>query len=307
MKNIRLKFVRVIVPFFISAGLLVFLLQKVDISKSIKIIKQADFSIIFVVLLISAVGNFFVNSYRWKLILKYFKCDLKWSEALFIQIGSDPVISILPLKTGELSRVVYLKKRKELSYPKSGLSILCEYILNFLVLIVSMLIGLGGYILFFDSASVACLSEKNIFCFSINLLVGKNTYNKIRDKLFRPSLKYFGQIKPVFKNFRIILLSGVFLLSELWGVFLLTQALHFQVPFYSVLLFLPMVILISSLPISIQGMGVREASILFLFAGFAPQEKLLSLSFLYFVVGYLCPMVVGACFTGIYLNRVVKE
>lgn len=146
MKNIRLKFVRVIVPFFISAGLLVFLLQKVDISKSIKIIKQADFSIIFVVLLISAVGNFFVNSYRWKLILKYFKCDLKWSEALFIQVASDPLVDILPLRIGELSRVVYLKRKRQIPSLSSILSIVCEYILNFIILIISIVVGAGIYI-----------------------------------------------------------------------------------------------------------------------------------------------------------------
>jgi len=88
-----------------------------------------------------------------------------------VKMGSDSLTSILPLKTGEFSRIVYLKREKGVSYYRSTVSIMAEYVLNILALLFCLFLGI---IVYFIQKQVyySILSHKySLFKFSVILFI----------------------------------------------------------------------------------------------------------------------------------------
>ncbi|MBL7197400.1 MAG: flippase-like domain-containing protein [Candidatus Omnitrophica bacterium] len=291
------KYIRFGFILIITIGILIYLFQKIPFANVLNLIKEANFKIILLTLGISFINNFLVSAHRWKAILKHLGCPISLKDLLLIKIGSNPIISILPLKTGEFFRPLYLKRLRGISYSKSAFSILSEYTLNILALTFPIFIGIIIY-----------LSQNNIF----NLNLSKTTgimflylsFLPVKHSdyyaLFKIHLK---QLKGLFKNKIILLYTSLFVFGELLNVYLLSKALHSPLPLYAILIFIPIVILISGLPITILGLGTRETAILFFLSKFAPPQTLLSLGILYSFVEHLFPMIIGVSLSGLFLNR----
>lgn len=79
--------------------------------------------------------------------------------------------------------------------------------------------------------------------------------------------------------------------------FLISQALNLSVPFRFFFLFVPLISVISMLPISIAGLGLREGSAVYLFTKVGMDSAgALSLSLLWFAVTALCSGLGGVVF-----------
>ena len=68
------------------------------------------------------------------------------------------------------------------------------------------------------------------------------------------------------------------------SVFILSRGLSLHIPFLSLLIFMPIIILVSSLPLSISGIGLREGAFIFLLGSTGiPAEKCITLSLVWFL------------------------
>jgi len=140
------EYIRFAFTLIITTAILTYLFQEIPFANVLNLIKEANFKIILLALGISFVNNFLVSAHRWKAILKHLGCPISLKDSLLIKIGSDPIISILPWKTGEFFRLLYLKRFRGISYSKSAFSIISEYTLNILALAFPILIGLIIYL-----------------------------------------------------------------------------------------------------------------------------------------------------------------
>jgi hypothetical protein len=94
---------------------------------------------------------------------------------------------------------------------------------------------------------------------------------------------------------------------ELITVYLVSIALSMPIPFYKILIFMPIIILIANIPITILGLGIREAAILFFFAEYGLKQQLLSLGILCSFIEYIFPAIIGASLTGYLLTEVFSK
>jgi len=68
------------------------------------------------------------------------------------------------------------------------------------------------------------------------------------------------------------------------SVYVLSQGLSLNIPFMSVLIFLPIIVLFSVLPVTISGIGLREGAFVFLFGTIGvPADMAMSLSIVWFL------------------------
>ena len=89
---------------------------------------------------------------------------------------------------------------------------------------------------------------------------------------------------------RAFIYSIVVQLLGILSVYIIARGLSLDAPFLLLLIFLPIIILISSLPISISGLGLREGSFIILLGSIRiPAEKSLTLS----IIWYLSVFVAG--------------
>ena len=80
-------------------------------------------------------------------------------------------------------------------------------------------------------------------------------------------------------------------------VFLNTRALALDVPFAAIAVFVPLVSLAGMVPVSVNGLGVREALYILLFGRIGvPAETAVSLALLYLAVTFLASLPGGLAY-----------
>ena len=108
--------------------------------------------------------------------------------------------------------------------------------------------------------------------------------------------------------------QGIFLIPyslflkgfELVDYFLIFKALDLDIPLKSLLMFAPLAMLISEIPITFLGLGSREAAIVFFFSSFGSLEKLLAAGILISFSEYILPNVLSLLFLKPFLDRMTK-
>ncbi|MCF7916151.1 MAG: flippase-like domain-containing protein [Candidatus Omnitrophica bacterium] len=291
--------IKAIILLIITVVIFVVLFRNIPFVEVATAIEKADFRVILLVLFVSILNGLLISSFRWKLILDKMGLNLSLKELLFIKLGSEPVISVMPFKVGEISRVLYLNRRKDMPADKIAFSIFAEYLLNLLTLF--FFIFLGAIYWIFQKVNLNL--KDNLFIFSLIVKV-PSFKNKLIDKL----KKYFQILcrnKEVFLDKKILFFTFLSWIIELVGVYIISKAIGVEIPFFVILTYLPGVILLSSLPISFLGLGVREGAMVFLFLKYAPSEKILALSILYSFSEHILPVFLGLSLTYLFLNRIV--
>ncbi len=294
----------------VPIGIFYYLFTQQSLTAVFQEIRQVNIFIFFTTLIISVGNNVLITALRWTTILRKIGYDLPYRKILFIKMGSEPFVGFLPAKSGELSRAVYLQKRESVNFDDALFSIGIGYVLNFLVLISCTLAG--G--LYFYSGAIMPLESQAKWIFSVCLrpqrfFDNNRWFNRIlawADQKFT-FRKYLCNTMDVLLDWRILLLSVMIWVGEIFNFYLLSIGLGDKLPFLLVCWVLPAVIVVCHLPITIAGLGVREGLVFIWLANYAPPEHLLSLGLLYSFVEQIFPIMVGGLATGHFVGKILSK
>ncbi|MCK5260396.1 MAG: flippase-like domain-containing protein, partial [Candidatus Omnitrophica bacterium] len=301
------KYIKATIVLAFTIGLWVLLFSKANLANIINVIHEADFRTILLCLALSTVGNIFIAAYRWKVVLVQLGVPMSFKESLLIKMGSNVIIGFLPFRSGEASRLLYLTRVKNSSYVKASLSILIEYLIKILLLLSCTLLGLMTY--FFHVLNLKTFENSSLrpafYC-----LLGFSSCEFFRNKFGGSWLiifkDCFREVLAILRNKEVLFYTTLILGLEMANFYLLSKALSMNLPLYALLTFAPLAILLGSLPVTVAGLGTREAATLFLFARFSSSEILVSLGILVFFVDHLFPLMVGLLVTGRFVSRIVE-
>lgn len=96
---------------------------------------------------------------------------------------------------------------------------------------------------------------------------------------------------------KVFVLSLVFQMLSITTIFILSQTLHWHVPFVYFCIFVPLITLAEAVPISIFGIGVRDGCYVFFFAqAGVPREEALALALVYLMTTLVYSLVGGILF-----------
>jgi len=290
----------------------IFLFSKIGITEVARVLKGVRPDLLFLGIVISLFSNLFLSTEKWRQILKSLGLKVPFKELLFVQTGSIPLKTISPLKSGMLFRAVYLNKTYNFPLLEGTYSLLLSLFLN-LVAVTLFILGtsfsLGKnphrfvylllLILFICLLLFWILRRENV-----SKIIG--TYLDLWGGKFALSLKnLYESVITINLRKLVILFFYAFLLIffELLNFKILSKAVGLTIPFSQILLFASLTILISNLPVTIHGLGTREAAICLLFSSYATPEKLLSLGLTVSLVEYFFPILAGLFFTKSFLKR----
>ena len=216
---------------------------------------------------------------------------------------------ILPSSQGfDVLRIYYIEKRHPEQRGKVGSTILIERMIGFVVLCLlslffSIIVEIPNKKQILIIISAICLALLGAIVLLLNkklnaILSSKQFKNKYINKVysyftkFSNSLAYFPYNKVLLSSIGLILL---FQLSTIASVFLIFKAYGIDIPFYTHISLYPIISILSLIPITISGFGIRESFFVYFYSMLGvPPEIAVAVSLMNYIVLTIVPALFGA-------------
>jgi hypothetical protein len=266
----------------------------------------------FCLALLVLVPSVAIKAWRQCLLADVFGPRLGFPDSARIWIIGFFFSVISPGKAGNVVKSVYFKETLGLPMGKGLSVVVVERFFDIVILLLFVLLGLGGLSFYFLPGIDLLLPLALVFAglaLLAFLLAKKNAvlifarpvYRHLVPKRFGPMLKagfhQFFEGIDAYKSRRLVMLKVGAISVLSWFVaiamcYLIALSLHIDVPFSYLFMVIPVVNLLSILPIAFSGIGTREASLVF-FLGLVgvPAGTAVSFSLLIFLSDLLLGLV----------------
>jgi uncharacterized membrane protein YbhN (UPF0104 family) len=229
---------------------------------------------------------------RWRLVLGATGVDVPWRRCLVIVLGVHPISIVSPARLGDALRAYGLRRQGAGATALGG--ILAERALDISILAA----GAGLSALISGRAEIAWIAGLVLLAVILVLgLAGRADRLPLKPR-WRDSLGRFAAASEVFRRRPGTLLAAVAITLLHWGltmalVTLLLRGVGAEVGIGDVTAAMPIAIFVGLLPITIGGIGTRDAALVALLAGLAAPAECLAASLLYTLFVYVFVALAG--------------
>ncbi len=301
-----LRLLKYLLSLALTALLLWTVARQVDLAETLRCLDQARPLPLLVALLVSFLANCWLAAEKWRVIVRRLGLALPAGETFMLKMSSGLIKSVLPLRSGEASRVVYLKRAYGFSLTSSTVSLIVELGSNLLVFAVMIpAFGLalganpGGCLL----PLVLCLAGGGLAVLLAARTPLRGAIVRWADRIPWLRLKaaafsalsapgrFSGKDWARVLGFSLLIQSGKFA-----TFYLINRSLGISLSAPSYLVVLPLSILVSTVPLTFLGMGIREYSLVGLIPLYdpsVPSALLLGSALLFSLVEYIFPALLG--------------
>jgi len=241
----------------ISCFFLYIVLSRTGIEKVFSILKDISIPAFIVAMLLYLFAQF-ISAVRWRLFLPR-ALGIRKLFSLYL-IGSFFNTLLPGIIGGDAVKGFYLYQATRNSSLTLASIFMDRYIgLVVLLIICSLAFPFGfGY---FKGSHIAWLVPVIVFSFILaSLLIFSLRIGK-RIKMISSFYQYFHTYrnqKDIIVN--SIMLSALVQLSGIFSIYVLAHGFKQYIPFTALLVFIPLIVLFSTIPVSISGLGVREGA-----------------------------------------------
>ncbi len=279
MNNLTKRILNIILRISISFILLIFLFRQVDKKGFLGLIKLASPLLLSLAFFI-AVICYVIGLYRWEMLLKELKVHLSFRRIISSFCGGMFFNLFLPSTIGgDLVRSFDLashsKKPKEVVA-----SVLLDRLSGYVAMVaVAIFAMLFGFKIIQDKTVIIFIVILTLFLGSILAVLFNNfLYSKVNNWLHSPrgnrlriALKDLHQEIYYFRHHKKIILNNLLfslIIQVLYPLafYFTAQALKVHTRLIYFFIFIPIISAITLLPISIGGLGLRDAATIFFFA-----------------------------------------
>ncbi len=301
--------IKKIVP-LIGIGILIYILSTINFQTMMVFFVKPP--LVFTILACFAIFPvILLSTIQWQLLLRQQKIHVSfWYSCKNIFIGYFYGF-ISPGGFGGYIRSVYLSAKSKTPLPKCVANLITFNTIDYITL---LLFGLFGAFLLSDQAPYLFLPMLIVFIVSIVVFIFFLTQktskllfsriiesqvfrvlkNRLEDPLesFYVDLPLLHQVLPVF----FISFIGWFLRFILF--YLIAELFSIHVPILQGMMIIAVADIIASIPISIYGLGTREAALVSLYSFYnISRDAVVGLSLFWFTATWLLPSIIGAGIT----------
>jgi len=248
----------------------------------------------FTVALLLFIPQIIVTSLRWKIMTSRL-CPMGLGQSMQQVMASKALNALVPSKMGELSKAYFLRVSSGSSLNLTVPAVMFEKILDMgglcTVLMVGCLVAPGRSEALWLGAAIAggSMAVVALLLFlPLKGLGGKVMSWSTRLKWLEQPLAGWDTLLAGWQSeegslLRILGLSVLLWVLHFLQIYLFFPSLNHPVPLAPALAFIPLSILVGLLPVTIGGMGTRDAALIVLFVPYADSALMAG-------VGLLCSM-----------------
>lgn len=274
----------------VSSILLYIFFSQVDSHSVITILRETEPSL-FIAGFFIYMSAIFVSTKRWSLFLPD---TLKYSRLVSLYFVGSFFNTFLPgLVGGDAVKAYYLYR----DIGKGGMSLASVFMDRYTGLAamtcIAFIAFIGGYT-YVEGSKIIWFFP--LFCGGFllaSLILWRLNWGKIKflSSIYTPLMEYKTRKKIIYKG---LLLGFVVQSVVIICAYILSLSLGLEVPAIYFFIFIPIITVVSAIPVSIAGLGIREAGFVILFtkAGVTSAEAL-SLSLLFFLTASLVHLIGG--------------
>lgn len=314
LKKKNKNIIKFILKFIFGFSLIAFLLTyKTSITEILDVLKRADPIWLLASFLLHGVG-LLISALRWQILIKAQGDHARLSFLAKSYLVGAFFNNFLPSRIGgDISRIRDGSRYSQ-TLLKSSAIILVERLSGIIILLVFASVASFFRISIAQDIPVVWIS---LLLGLLGLLLISIFFTPFTDRLIKkiPDKKHLTKIKSKIFDFKNIILQykdkKIALVKTLFWAFLLQinvilhffligKALHLQIQFFDYFIFIPIVLLIQLIPITINGLGLREGSYIEIFEyyGVAPGT---AFSFAFIDVAFM--LIIGLAGGIIYVTR----
>jgi uncharacterized protein (TIRG00374 family) len=300
------KFGIEILKILITIGLFFCLFKtKVPIHEVLQNIKNINF-LYFVIAIFSIFLYYFIFSLRWRSLLTAQKIDISKGRSYSYIIISFFFNNFLPSGLGmDIIRSAYAGGKE--NFEKALGASIMERVLG---IIGMMLIGIIAILSWKrDFAKLYIYSVIILLILLIYYLLTSLKVSWLKEKLLSikflnlgASIRNFYRAFKTYKSKRKIVIRGIgySILLQLVVIlinFFIAKGLSLSIPLFALFAYIPLITVISLIPITINGLGLRETFYVIFFSSFnIAKSEAFSISLLFFVASVIASCVGGIVF-----------
>jgi uncharacterized protein (TIRG00374 family) len=298
------KQVRKLFP-IIGLGIFIYLLLKLDVVKVFQEIKNVNLfylSVAFVFLVIF----FITQTLKWFFLARKQKINIPFIDAFKINLISSFYGFVTPSKLGSIMRIDYLKR-----YGGNTGKGISNFVIDKVLDLSSLFVLVVGFGFIFYAKLVPTTSWFLIFSVFILMIIFSFIFYK--KEVGRPILKFIHRVfvpkrfkergKELFDSFyqdmpslgAILLIFIVNIINWIIDyilIYYISLSLGINISFIPFLVIMIISTLVAQIPITINGLGTRELTMISLFALFGIESiKVFSLSILNIIITNIIPAI----------------
>ncbi len=290
----------------IGICLFIYIIIKLDVKKIFQEIMNIN-PIYLLIIIPLIIFSLFIQTFKWFLIARKQKIDIRFLEAVRIHIISNFYGFITPSRIGSIMRAKYLRRYTE-NIGKGASNFVLDKVMDLVSLFFTAVIfsfvfreKFGNSFIIFSSLFLF------ILVFSMFIFLRKERaksllrviYNKFIPDKFKEKAKitfnsFYEDIprKRFFLPLFIISLSNWILIYSI--TYIVGLCVGITLPFVYFMAILPLGTMVAQIPISINGLGTREATLISMFGLFGVDAaKVFSMSLLSLFFTMIIPAILA--------------
>ncbi len=304
------RLLHTLVRIVVSVSLVSFLLWRADLPEMWSALKSAILWLMVVALALAFL-RVVVSAYRWQVMLsaRQMKVSLPLLTNYYL-VGGFFNLFLPTVLGGDVMRG-YELARSSGKVLDTASTVIMERIVGFLALFVICWLSLpfGYHLMAGTNVPYVVAGASGAFAVFVFVILNPKVMSKIisltsvikrwnlPEKLRAAvaSLHSLGRSRDIM--FKAFLISLVFQFIGILSTYCISEALRLHVPFTYFLIVMPVIWVLMMLPISISGLGVREAAFVLFFTQVGvPEEQAILLSLLFFALTVVIGIVGGVLF-----------
>ncbi len=270
MKNSKNKNIMKIIRFVIGISIILFLLFKIGISEILSTLAETKLGI-FLIAYVFLLLSHFLDSLNVYMLIDTLKNKIKYSDFFAYYTNSRIASLFLPGRIGDFS-LTFFTKRHKISIGESGAVLLLDKIIT--LIIYSLLAAVGFYILLDMNIIVYLLLFGIVGIVALIILLNNKVRQFIRKKIlgkraviFKGFSKFFFDIVKKHKIRLLLNILNTFLRITVLSIsyYFIFLSLGVELALFSIILVESIISIAIMIPITINGMGVKESIGIFLY------------------------------------------
>lgn len=299
-----------------TAGIMYLILRKMDLGRTMDIIRSSDPMLMFIAFVFVFIMSFII-ALRWHQIMHAYSVSVGLHRAFRVYMIAFFFNNFLPSMVGmDVVRAAYVTSDdRKLAHVAS--TIIIERWIGFLGIIVYLIIApiffikeanmgytfiISGVGLAMSAAFIIALTDW-AYGF-LSKILNKITIMKIGARV----MELYDSLRLI-RNHRRMFIENLFLSVVIQFSFVIINyfivlSMHIDIPISKLIMYIPIISVVSSIPLTINGLGLREGAYMTLF-GTGIMEEAVSLSLVFYVLTVIFSLLGAVYF--MFEKRSTKE